>query len=347
MSAYAERRKGKLTGKFIGECLIAGDRFRKRFDTLRDAERWADHVKVQGAPPADTAANPGMTWGALVDAYKAANKPGRDHSAGQRLEYVADTIGRDLPLSALTTIALDKLVRSLLRRPGKKGRLGPATINRYLSAASSVITFGKQRGHLQTVPVVPWQAEEGGRIHWLTEEQEEVVCGLLPERYAFAVRVLVATGMRWGEFEGLEADQVEIRNENAWVRLWKTKTDSPRSIPLSVVEGRQLRAMVEAGDLPGYQAFRNSLKGTLEAAGQSPEFCIHCLRHTTATRLLQRGVALAIVQKFLGHKSIETTLKYTHIVDEDLANAANKLSQHAGHLPSVAGSDPMNVLEAQ
>lgn len=337
MSAYAERRKGRITGKFIGETVIGGDKFRKRFDTLREAERWADYVKVQGAPPAEAAEAQGMTWGALVDAFKAANKPGRDHSAGQRLEYVANEIGRDTPLSALTTITLDKLVRSLLRRPGKSGRLGPATINRYLSAASSVITFGKQRGHLQAVPVVPWQAEEGGRIHWLTEGQEEAVCALLSDRYAFAVRVLVATGMRWGEFEGLEAGQIEVRNENAWVRLWKTKTDSPRSIPVSVDMGRRLREMVEAEDLPGYQAFRNALKGTLERAGQSPDFCIHCLRHTTATRLLQRGVALAIVQKFLGHKSIETTLKYTHIVDEDLANAANKLSQHAGHLAEAVG----------
>jgi integrase len=326
MSAYAERRKGKLSGKWIGETVIGGDKFRKRFDTKREAERWADFVKVTGsAPIVEGVAPSAPTFLTVSRELKTANGAVRDHSAGQRIEHVTSLIGPDTPVTSVTTAMLDKVVANLKTRPGKRGRgvkMAAGTINRYLAAASSVLTFAKQRGHLAAVPVVPWQREEGQRFLWLTEAQEEAIAAQMDEGCALVLRVLVASGMRWGEFAGLEAAQVEVHNETAWVRLWRTKTDNPRSVP-------------------GYKPFRASLKAGLESAGQSPDFCVHSLRHTTATRLTQRGVGLPIVMKYLGHKSIRTTLRYTQVADDDLVQAATKLSQHAGH----SAENPLKVFE--
>ena len=42
-------------------------------------------------------------------------------------------------------------------------------------------------------------------------------------------------------------------------------------------------------------------------------FGLHILRHSIATQLLQDGMSLENIALFLGHKSIETTQKYTHI----------------------------------
>jgi site-specific recombinase XerD len=51
------------------------------------------------------------------------------------------------------------------------------------------------------------------------------------------------------------------------------------------------------------------------------DFVLHALRHTAATRTLAKTGNLAMVQKLLGHRKIETTLRYAHISDDDLLAA--------------------------
>jgi integrase len=184
-----------------------------------------------------------------------------------------------------------------------------------------------KRNYLAAAPTVPWQKETGKRLHWLTEAAEDEVVSLMLQdgenACALTLRVLTATGMRWGEFASLEPAQID----GEWIRLWETKTDDPRSVPIDPELARALKAQ---NTLPNYYTFRKVLKAALKTAGQSPDICIHSLRHTTATRLVQKGVNLAIVQKFLGHKTITTTMRYVKIADDDLQIASRKITHRAG-----------------
>jgi integrase/recombinase XerD len=47
-------------------------------------------------------------------------------------------------------------------------------------------------------------------------------------------------------------------------------------------------------------------------------FGMHILRHSIATHLLQSGMKLEHISRFLGHKSLETTQKYTHLANEEM-----------------------------
>ena len=51
-------------------------------------------------------------------------------------------------------------------------------------------------------------------------------------------------------------------------------------------------------------------------------FSMHVLRHTYATRAIESGMQPKVLQKLLGHASIQTTMdKYVHVTDDSMANA--------------------------
>ncbi len=349
MSVYPERRKGRLTGKWIAEVTRNGAReARKRFDTQREGQRWKDTYVLAGEVP--KAEEPVVDLGpSLEDVVAEARqkKPewvrGRDPSGQRRVDYVVARIGPRKPVREICTKDLDNLVADLKRRPGRSGRLSEGTVNRYLSAISAVLTFAKERKYLTDVPTVPWQTEGGKRLHWVTEDAEDAICAhmLEHERYssALTVRALAASGMRWGELETLEPEQIDIPadpTQQAWVRLWETKTDDPRSIPIDRELARDLKALVAKNGVPNHSTFSKHYKAALKSAGQSPKLCVHSLRHSTATRLVQKGVHLAVVQRFLGHKAIQTTMRYVKVADSDLEAASKKLSPRAGYSAASA-----------
>ena len=53
----------------------------------------------------------------------------------------------------------------------------------------------------------------------------------------------------------------------------------------------------------------------------------HALRHTCASRLIQRGVGVALVQSVLGHKTLSMTMRYAHLAPTNLTDAMKVLEQ--------------------
>lgn len=59
-------------------------------------------------------------------------------------------------------------------------------------------------------------------------------------------------------------------------------------------------------------------------------FSMHVLRHTYATRAIERGVQPKVLQKLLGHASIQTTMdRYVHMTDDALHGAIKKFEENA------------------
>ncbi|MBR6098569.1 tyrosine-type recombinase/integrase [bacterium] len=57
-------------------------------------------------------------------------------------------------------------------------------------------------------------------------------------------------------------------------------------------------------------------------------FRFHDLRHTVATRLVEMGIDLVVVQEILGHSKITTTQRYAHPVPQRKLDAVNVLNNY-------------------
>ncbi|WP_342190314.1 integron integrase [Stieleria varia] len=83
------------------------------------------------------------------------------------------------------------------------------------------------------------------------------------------------------------------------------------------------------------EQFANALKAAQKAAGITKNGVPHSLRHSFATHLVEDGTDLATVQKLMGHKDIETTMKYVHVdvgFDGRLQSPIDRLMQQGGCL---------------
>lgn len=70
----------------------------------------------------------------------------------------------------------------------------------------------------------------------------------------------------------------------------------------------------------GEKTVQTSVRAAVRRAGIVKHATVHTLRHSFATHLLQKGVNIREIQELLGHKNVETTMIYTHVL-RDMSNA--------------------------
>jgi len=87
----------------------------------------------------------------------------------------------------------------------------------------------------------------------------------------------------------------------------KTGAQDPRALLLSQ-HGRRL----------GIRQIQNLVKRHGQAGAGRPDLHPHALRHTCATHMLEGGADVRVIQEFLGHQSLSTTQRYTHLSIERL-----------------------------
>ena len=233
-----------------------------------------------------------------------------DRHLRQRVDSIIDYFG-DVDITAITHSSL----KGLTLKFSEKG-LKNATINRYLSVISKCATVYRKCFDPSYTLYIPWHKEGAGRLEWLKEQDETLVLSNLTPDIRLCVQTLLITGMRLGEFTSLELNQVD----GDWIRLWKTKTNRPRSVPLPAGMGEQLRQLITRG-VPKAHTIRRGLSAALRASGVNSRITPHSLRHTTATRLIKRGVNLLTTGRYLGHNSLKTTQRYVHLEDSDIRGA--------------------------
>lgn len=245
-------------------------------------------------------------------------------------QHVVDFFGRHTLIEDVTTERVDEFVDHL-----EDQGYSDATINRKLAALSKMMTFALDRGWIKAKPKLERRVEGKGRLRFLTEAEEETLLRLLRQwtldEAANLFTFLVDTGARLSE--ALRATPRDVDWDAKLISIWETKNGEPRTVPLTtrvydILASSGLPRDATARFFPNSQDYYRAAWNRARAVmglGKDRQFVIHALRHTTASRLVQRGVSLAIVQKWLGHKTISMTLRYAHLVATDLLNAVKVL----------------------
>lgn len=158
-----------------------------------------------------------------------------------------------------------------------------------------------------------------------------------------AAELLYATGVRISELVGADIDDLDLDQ-----RLLRVlgKGGKERVVPFGVPAARALQAwlsvrrrLVQSGAVPalflgarggryGARQLR-SMVHHLASAAQVPDIAPHGLRHSAATHLLDGGSDLRSVQEVLGHASLSTTQRYTHVSAERLRSAFSQAHPRA------------------
>lgn len=231
----------------------------------------------------------------------------------------------------------------LHEKPVKKSSLA-----RKLAALRSYYQFCIQKKWLRDNPakVVSTPKQEKPIPSFLSEEEMALFLDMPPVDKILGLRdkaileLLYASGVRVSELTGLDLEDINIVER--LIRV-KGKGKKERIVPFGGVAEKGLRTyisrriLINDGKIDSSAVFLNYRGARLRPrsverivskyirqAAVRRKISPHSLRHSFASHLLSRGADLRVIQELLGHASLSTTQKYTHLDVKQLLDVYKK-----------------------
>jgi integrase len=213
--------------------------------------------------------------------------------------------------------------------------LKKTSINRYLATVSAVFKHAVDEEVIDHAPKLKFKKEAKVQPRFFTDKEIDDALSFFNGRgdwwMADMFLVGVKTGMRRGEIIGLGDGRAVLTPDEKWVFLpgALTKTSEDRYVPVGTDELRgAIKRLIK--DLAAVYSHRTFYRrwGLLkrEIARLDDRFVFHTTRHTAATRMANDlRVPTSIIQKMLGHATIQTTQKYVHAKDDAMLEIAGRM----------------------
>lgn len=216
-----------------------------------------------------------------------------------------------------------------------------ATVNRELALLKHMFTKAIEWGKAEDNPVkkVKLYKENNVIVRYLEKDQMNKLIDNATAHLRPILIVALNTGMRKGEILGLKWTDLDFKNNLIFVR--QSKSGEGRAVPMTEPVKKALGDMLlnvrtarKHPESPFVfcndqgKPYGEIRKSFLSACKKSAikDFRFHDTRHHAASHLVMKGESLYTVQKLLGHKKPDMTLRYAHLSQEHLYHAASKLN---------------------
>ncbi|MFC1482272.1 tyrosine-type recombinase/integrase [Myxococcota bacterium] len=235
----------------------------------------------------------------------------------------------------LGRLRLDRIgLREIEKYKSRKLKEGLAkkTVNNHLTVLRRLLAVAVEWELISHVPQIKWLKAPKPDFDFLTfEEAEQLLEGAEVEWWCMIFTAL-RTGLRLGELLALRWEDIDLPGGRLIVRqavargiVGTPKSHRPREVPLSdktvqaLREHRHLKGELVFSQPDGTMLTRNMVKHPLWRACKAAELRPigwHVARHSYASHLVMLGVPLKHVQEYLGHATIEMTMRYAHLSPE-------------------------------
>jgi integrase/recombinase XerD len=166
---------------------------------------------------------------------------------------------------------------------------------------------------------------------------EQLINGTTNQKHKVMMMLTYSAGLRVSEVVALKIQDIDSARMTINVRQAKGKKD--RQVMLSKKLLEDLRCYYKQykpkeylfeGQDGGQYAIRSVqqvFKNAKQRAGNNKQGGVHSLRHTFATHLLEAGTDIRIIQELLGHNSLKTTERYTHVSIKNISSIQSPLDK--------------------
>ncbi|MFA4888311.1 MAG: tyrosine-type recombinase/integrase [Candidatus Omnitrophota bacterium] len=213
--------------------------------------------------------------------------------------------------------------------------VSPATVNRALACLKCMFNRAIEWGKAEINPVMKVKLfrENNKRIRYLEKEEIKKLLDNCCEHLRSIVIVALNTGMRKGEILNLKWRDIDFKRDIIY--LYQTKNGERREVPMNEEVKSTLIKVRKVIESPyvfcnqNGKAYGDIKKSFFTALKKSDiiQFRFHDLRHTFASHLVMSGVDLNTVRELMGHKSLEMTLRYSHLSPDHKKRAVDILGR--------------------
>jgi site-specific recombinase XerD len=240
---------------------------------------------------------------------------------------------------------IKEVVEGYLNHLKNSKKLAHSTLNTYFFIIKPYVDWISKADLLKDVEL--YTIVEG----YVDYRPLEELCRLIPvaekQSDKAMLAILIFTGARIGEVLALQRHHIEISPDSITIkfRTEKRKKNPIREIPIKDPEAIEIiKEYIESLGGESNKLFQDSYKmvwHTLQV------LCVktkikrlkpHTFRHSFASAMRKEGADIRFIQNWLGHKSMNSTERYTHISNPEMMNKAPVVKRHDGNTRTDAGT---------